>query len=58
MNTEVQRSFTFRDEADSVMACLAIWDEPCIDRRVTHFALLRALPAVRVAQNEFNAVLD
>ena len=58
LDTEVQACLPFSDEVHTSMSGCIVRDKASHYGRLAHLTLLKTLPAVRMRQNEFDAVLD
>lgn len=57
-HTSMQTRLSLRNEPNPRLPLIRIRYQPANNRRPTHLRLLRALPSVRVAQNELDVMLD
>ena len=58
LDTEVQACLSFGHEVHTSMSGCIVRDKASHYGCLAHFTLLKTLPAVRMRQNEFDAVLD
>ncbi len=58
IDAEVQARLALRHEVNARMSCSRVGNKAPGYRSLAHLALLQALPAVGMGENEFNMVLD
>ncbi len=58
IDTEVKTRLAFCNEVDSLVAFVVIGNQPRINSGPAQFLLLYSFPAIRMAQNEFDMILN